>query len=106
MNSGLPSDDNSSAIPKVLKWRCNALMRPDAPSEASSHMGQLLYLSTRTKKVIPFVVKVVCTDALERIYRRHQWGWWSGWLGRGHAIACIAAVSLVVDVNCDAGPEH
>ena len=27
-------------------------------------------------------MEVICTDALERIYRRHQWGWWGGWLGR------------------------
>ena len=48
MNSGPPSDDNSSGMPYVVKVRRRMLTSPFAPSVALSTMGQLEYLSTMT----------------------------------------------------------
>ena len=49
LNSGPPSDDSSSAMPKVTNILRSAAMRPLEPSAFSSTIGQLEYLSTTTR---------------------------------------------------------
>ena len=53
VNSGPPSEANSSGIPKVLKVRFNVAMRPVEPSGDLSTIGQLEYRSTMTKYMTP-----------------------------------------------------
>ena len=47
--SGPPSEVSSSLMPYVTKIRRRAAMSPAAPWDASSTMGQLLYLSTTNR---------------------------------------------------------
>ena len=49
VNSGPPSDVILPAIPYVANIRRRQKMRPAAPFEALSTMGQLEYLSTTTR---------------------------------------------------------
>ena len=53
VNSGPPSDASSSGAPNVVKVFFRSLTRPLAPSVAFSTMGQLEYLSTRTRYELP-----------------------------------------------------
>ena len=48
MNSGPPSDESSSAMPKVINTLRSAAICPLEPSELASTIGQLEYLSTAT----------------------------------------------------------
>ena len=49
MNSLPPTDESSSAMPKVTNTMRSAAIRPLEPSAFSSTMGQLEYLSTATR---------------------------------------------------------
>ena len=49
VNSGPPSEDSSSSMPKVTKIRLRQAISPAAPSTDFSAMGQLEYQSTITR---------------------------------------------------------
>lgn len=49
VNSGPPSVASSSGMPKVTNVRLRQLIKPVAPSDDFSTIGQLEYLSTMTR---------------------------------------------------------
>ena len=102
VNSGPPSEANSSAIPNVLNCVRNAQISPCAASELYCWP---VCIAIDSHQVVPaFVVKVVGTYTLERIDRRNHGSWWDRWLWWGHAVTCLAGVSDV-DVWCYSRPE-